>query len=143
MRIDDGHSTTVEFSAIPGIKLWEKAVTPPGVDGGGENDTTTMRNLVWRTRSPKKLKTLTEMTFTAAYDPAVIPQLVQYANINQEITVTFADGSTLTFWGWLNSATPGEVVEGEQPTMDVSVIPSNQDADGNEIDPVLVEASTS
>lgn len=139
-RIDDGHSTTVEFSAIPGIKVWEKEVTPPGVDGGGPNDTTTMRNSVWRTMSPKKLKTLTEMTFTAAYAASVYPQLVASVNINQRITVTFADGSTLEFYGWLNSATPGAAVEGEQPTMDISVHPSNQDDDGNEVDPIFVDA---
>ncbi len=142
MRIDDGHSTLIEFSEIPGIKVYEKEVTPPGVSGGGPNDTTTMRNVVWRTLAPKKLKTLTPLTFTAAYDPSVFPQLVQYVNVNQQITVTYADGATLSFWGWIDEATPGAAVEGEQPTMDVTVQPSNQDEDGNEIDPEFISASS-
>lgn len=142
MRIDDGHSTLVEFSAIPGIKVWEKEVTPPGVSGGGPTDTTTMRNSVWRTMSPKHLKTLTPLTFSAAYDPAVYPQLIANVNVNQQITVTFADGATLTFWGWIDEAAPGAATEGEQPTMDITVQPSNQDNDGNEAEPDYVTASS-
>ena len=53
MRIDDGHSTTISFADFPTVKFWEKEVTPPGVDGGGPNDTTTMRNVILRTMAPK------------------------------------------------------------------------------------------
>ncbi len=48
-RIDDGHPTKMTFAEDASISLWEKAVTPPGVEGGGENDTTTMHNSIWRT----------------------------------------------------------------------------------------------
>jgi len=51
-RIDDGFQTLVSFANYPDVLLWEKEVTPPGVDGGGANETTTMRNTAWRTRSP-------------------------------------------------------------------------------------------
>jgi hypothetical protein len=127
LRIDDGFATLITFSSTPGIKLWEKTVTPPGIQGGGENDTTTMRNSIWRTRHPKKLKTLSPMSFTAAYDPQVYDDLVSIVNVNQEITVTFPDGDEITFWGWLDEFTPGEIVEGAQPTADCTIIPSNQD----------------
>ncbi len=126
-RVDDGFSTLIEFSANTSIKLWEKSVTPPGVSGGGANETTTMRNTEWRTNSPKKLKTLTEGGAQCAYDPAVFPEIVAMVNVNQEITITFADGDTLTFWGWLDEFIPGEIVEGEQPTAEIKIIPSNQD----------------
>lgn len=43
-RLDDGHSTRVSFADYPSVAFYEKTVTPPGVDGGGENDTTTMLN---------------------------------------------------------------------------------------------------
>jgi len=138
-RIDDGHSTIIEFSAassVMGVVLWEKTVTPPGIDGGGENDTTTMRNLIWHTRSPKTLKTLTEFSFTAAYDPACYDEVLALLQVNNQITVTFPDGSSLTFWGWLDKFTPGEVTEGEQPEADVVVIPSNQNDSGVETAPV-------
>ena len=136
-RIDDGHSTLVTFANYPSVKLWEKEVTPPGVSGGGENDTTTMHNTAWRTRSPKQLKTLSSASFTAAYDPAVFSDIVSMVNENQQITVTFADGQTLTFWGWLDEFSPQRAQEGSQPTCEITIIPSNQNASNVETAPVL------
>ena len=134
-RIDDGFSTTIAFAEDSDVQMWEKEVTPPGVDGGGENDTSTMRNTTWRTRSPKGLKTLSESSFTAVYDPAVYDEIISMVNVNQQITITFADDSTLVFWGWINEFTPNAAVEGEQPTAEVTIIPSNQNADGDETAP--------
>lgn len=142
-RLTDGHPTRIYFDLAPTIKLWEKAVTPPGIDGGGENDTTVMDNSRWRTRQPKHLITLTEMTATCAYDPEIYDSILSIINVNQLITVEFPDGSTLTFYGWLNSFTPSEnTTEGEQPTAEVSIIPSNQDDDGNEVNPDYVATGT-
>ena len=135
-RIDDGFQTLIEFSENSDVKFWEKEVTPPGVSGGGENDTSTMRNTTWRTRSPKNLITLAEATLTAAYDPAVYDDIVAMVNVNQQITITFADNSTLVFWGWIDEFTPGAIVEGAQPTAEVKIIPSNQNAAGTETAPV-------
>jgi hypothetical protein len=137
-RLDDGYQTLVTFSAASsGVEVfWEKAVTPPGVDGGGPNDTTTMHNVAYRTNAPKFLKTLTAGSFTAAYDPAILDELIAMVNTNQAITITYPDGSTWVFWGWINDAQPGEIVEGEQPTIDITIEPSNQDAAGDEIAPV-------
>jgi len=140
MRIDDGHQTLISFSLNAGVKLWEKAVTPPGISAGGPTDTTTMRNEIWRTNAPKHLKSLTPMSFTAAYDTAVYVQLLAMIGVNQVIEVEFADGSLLQFWGWLDEFTPGENVEGEQPTADCTIVPSNQDADGAEIAPVYIDS---
>ena len=135
-RIDDGFSTTISFADVPSVLFWEKEVTPPSVEGGGENDTTTMRNTAWRTKSPKQLKTLGESSFSAAYDPAVYDQIVdELINVNQLITITFADGATLVFWGWLDSFTPGAAVEGEQPEADVTIIASNQNVSKVEVAP--------
>ena len=141
-RIDDGHSTKVSFSADASVALWEKTVTPPGIDGGGENDTTTMHNTTWRTRAPKKLKTLTEMSFSAAYDPAVFDEILAMSNVNQQITITFPDGDTMVFWGWINTFEPGEIQEGEQPEADVTIIPSNQNASCVETAPVYTTSTT-
>jgi len=136
-RIDDGFSTVI---SLGGTDLFEKEVTPPGMDGGGENDTTTMRNVAWRTKSPKKLKSLTNSSFTAAYDPSAYTSLLSQVNVNQEITVTFADGATLLFWGWLNAFSPNAVAEGAQPTAEVEIIPSNQNDSGTEVAPVYSAA---
>ena len=139
-RIDDGFSTTIEFADYSAVSFWEKEVTPPGVSGGGEVDTTTMLNTAWRTRNAKQLKTLSNASFTAAYDPAVYDDIVSMVNQNQLITVTFPDSSTLAFWGWLDEFTPNRLVEGEQPTAEVTIIPSNQNASGVETAPVYAAA---
>ena len=148
-RIDDGHSTTIDIydpaaitsastyavpvaTVLTALKVYEKTVTPPGVIGGGEVDTTTMLNVAWRTRNPKKLKTLGPVTFVAAYDPVVFDsaagEIPAIANQNTIIGINFPDGAILLIWGWLDEFVPNENVEGEQPTAEVTIIPSNQDA---------------
>lgn len=143
MKIDDGYSTTISFAINPHVRIWEKQVTPPGMDGGGANDTTTMRNNNWRTMAHKNLKTLSNMTYTGAYDPHVNVELLAMLNHNQLITVTYADGSTLAFYGWIDKFTPGAVVEGKQPECTVEVIPSNQNSVGVETSPVFTWADSS
>lgn len=140
-RIDDGFSTTFTFADFPTVQFWEKTVTPPGVDGGGPNDTTTMRNSQLRTQAPKKLKSMTEMTASVAYDPEALQDCFDMVNINQLITITFPDGSTWAFWGWLNSMTPDEITEGAQPTATVSIQCSNQNDLGVETDPIFTPAA--
>lgn len=135
-RIDDGFSTTIAFAEAPAVKFYEKTVTPPGVEGGGANETTTMRNEEWRTKAPKKLKSLGDAGAKCAYDPAVLTDCVAMINVNQEITITFPDDSTWVFWGWLDEFKPGEITEGKQPEADIKIIASNQDDNGDEIAPV-------
>lgn len=140
-RLDDGYQTLIGFAADPTVLFYEKEVTPPGISGGGEVDTTTMRNSEWRTRNPKQLKTLSPASATCAYDPAVYPDIItNLINVNNLVTVTYPDGDTLGFWAWLDEFTPGAHVEGEQPTADLTVIPSNQNAAGAETAPVYTAA---
>jgi len=139
-RIDDGYQTLISFAADATVLLYEKTVTPPGIDGGGEVDTTTMLNATWRTRNPKALITLSNASMVAAYDPGVYPEIVALVNVNNLITCTFPDDSTLAFWGWLNTFTPNEHAEGAQPTAAVDIIPSNQNDSGVETAPVWAAA---
>lgn len=135
-RLDDGFATLIEFDEDSNVQMWEKEVTPPGVSGGGENDTSTMRNTTWRTKSPKGLKSLSQSSAVVAYDPAVYDEIIAMVNVNQQITITFPDDSTLVFWGWIDEFTPNAAVEGEQPTAEITIIPSNQNASGTETAPV-------
>jgi hypothetical protein len=139
-RMDDGFSTRISFSAAPtsALKLYEKEVTPPSFDAGGEIDTTTMLNTKYRTKWPKSLITLGSQSFVAAYDPDVYAQLITMLGVNQLITITFPDASTLAFWGWLNKFEPNALVEGEQPTANCEIICSNQDNNKAEVPPVSV-----
>jgi len=140
-RLDDGYQTLVSFAADPTVLFYEKTVTPPGIDGGGEIETTTMLNSTYRTRKPKALITVSNSSMTVAYDPACIPEVVALVNVNTLITVTFPDTSTLAFWGWLNTFTPGECAEGEQPTAEIEIVASNQNASDVETAPVHTPAA--
>lgn len=134
-RIDDGYQTLVTFALDSDVEFWEKEVTPPGLDGGGEIDTTTMHNTLYRTKNPKSLITLTPLTMVAAYDPVVYDSILTMLNSNQLIMVTFPDGSTVEFYGWVDKFTPNRNVEGEQPTAEVTIVPSNQNTSGVETAP--------
>lgn len=138
--LTEGFPTTMTFSeAASGVSLYfkEQAITPPGVDGGGPNDTTNMRNIEWRTQQPKVLKSLSGSQMTCHYDPAFLDGILDMINTNQEILLTFPDDQTWTFWGWIDKFNPGEIVEGQPPTATVVIEVSNQDDSGNEIAPEL------
>lgn len=143
IMLDDGYSTKIAFARQPNISLWEKTVGAPGMDGGDPIDTTTMHNVTWRVMRARSLKTLTEFTFTAAYDPNVYNTILNTL-INQEgsITVHFPDGSTLDFFGYLKMFEAPEHTEGEHPEATVTVVPTNYDPVANvEAGPVLTSVS--
>lgn len=135
-RLDDGMKTLITLGNNPSIRLWEKSVTPPAIVGGGAVDTTTMRNMAWRTQAPKKLKTLGNMSVTVAYASYAYHEIIQQVGVVQEITITFPDSSSIVFRGWVDEFTPGENVEGEQPTATLTIISANLDSDGEELAPV-------
>lgn len=141
IKLGDGFSTKLTLERNPTIALWERTVTPPGIEGGDAVDNTTMHNVTWRTMSPRKLKTLTEVSSSAAYDPIIYEDVVDQVNINQVITCTFPDGSTLAFWGFVKSFIPGENQEGTMPEGTLTIVPTNRDDDGVEQAPVLVEVA--
>lgn len=136
-RLDDGYQTLISFANAPSVKFYEKTVTPPGMDAGGEVDVTTMRNVKYRTRNPKHLITSTNISATVAWDPAAYNDVVSMIHVNQLITITLPDASTVAIWGWLDKFTPGEHREGEQPTATIDIIPSNQDNAQTEQQPVI------
>lgn len=141
-RLDNGFPTIISFSSAPLLKVFEKEVTPPGINAGGPIDTTTMRNTAWRTQSPKSLKTLSQASFTAAYATDVYRDIVGQIGLKQQITISFPDDSSLTFWGWLDSFAPTGITEGNQPTATVTIQPSNTDANDNEVSPDYNTASS-
>ena len=136
-KLKDGHSTKITFARVPAISFWEKSVKAPGIDGGDSVPQTTMHNVTWRTFAPRQLRTLTEVTTTVAYDPALYDSILSLVNIEDTITVRFPDGSTLAFFGYLKQFEPAELVEGTQPEATVTIVPTNMDSSGTEQAPVL------
>lgn len=136
--LTDGHPTRITFFALgTGVTLLvkEKEVTPPGVEGGDPNDTTTMLNTTWRTKQPKHLIELSDGSFTAQYDPAIYDQILQIINVNGVVRVDFSDDSGLEFYGWLKNFIPGNCVEGAMPIATCTIVCGNQDDSGNEVGP--------
>jgi hypothetical protein len=149
MRITDGFPTT--FNLLVGdsgetieesLFWWEKTVAPMGIQGGGANDITSMRNTRWRTRHPKKLLTLSEASITAAYDPQILEELVDLAQENRRWMTLFPDGSAWIFWGWFDELSPNDHEEGSEPDADVTIIPSNVDDDLEEVAPQYLSSVT-
>jgi hypothetical protein len=132
--LTDGYQTLV---SIGGTVFKERETQPPGLDAGGPIDTTTMRNVRWRTMQPKHLVTATEIKVKAEYDPVFyVTILTSLLGVNGQIGIIFPDGHTLTFWGWLDKFVPDSHKEGEVPLADLTIHPSNQDNSGFEQPPV-------
>lgn len=140
-RLDDGFSTIITLENLPTVKMFEKEVTPPGYTAGGPIETTTMRNTEWRTASPRQLKTLSQVSATVAYATEIVPLVRDEIGVNQLITVTFPDASMVSFFGWIESFTPAQHKEGDQPTAAVVIHPSNRNSAGAEVPPFYQEAA--
>ena len=139
-QLENGHKTLISFAADTGILLDNIDLQPPGIDGGDKIDVTTMSNDEYMTFVGKSLKTLTDAQFSAAYDPAVYDEVIAILQVNNLITVTFPDLSTLAFWGFIDSFTPSSLVGQERPTADVVVKVSNRNASKVETGPVYAAA---
>lgn len=140
--LEDGFSTKIAFNRDPDVSLWEKTVQPPGVDGGDAIEISTMHNTVWRTMAARSLKTLTDSTLTAAYDPVVYNQVVQLINAEGSVTCHFPDGSKLDFFGYLKSFEPQDHAEGEHPEASVTIVCTNYDPVNRvEAGPVMTEVA--
>jgi hypothetical protein len=127
IMLDDGFPTVIAFALNPSVNLWEMSVKPPGVDGGDPKDLSTMHQVAWRRRGPRKLKTLTDSTFTAGYDPKAQGECEALVNKEGAITIHWPDGGTRSFFGFLQKFEPNEVKEGEPPTAQVTIVPTNWD----------------
>jgi hypothetical protein len=141
-KMPDGYSSRFVFKNKPTISLWELTVKPPGFDGGDLIDNTSMQNKKWRTRRVRHLITLTESSMVAYYDPDMFNDLIAQLNAEQAISQWWPDGSALAFYGALIKADFAELKEGEPPTVNCTIGPTNWDpAAGVEADPVFQPAA--
>lgn len=129
-----GHKTLI---SLGGVNFEEIEVTPPGVNGGGKIDTTTQRNDEWRTAVPKELKDLDDMNVTVAYDASKLGTIYDLCNVNQLITVTFPDGSTMAFWGFLNTFKPTGLTSDNRPQASAVFAVTNSNDAGAEVGPAM------
>jgi hypothetical protein len=136
MHQKDGRATILTFAKVSSgvfIYLDEKGVTPVGLDGGGGIDTTTKRNIRYRTKHPKSLIEVSDSSISGLFHSDCLSEIMEQINVNQWITLTFANGKTWQFMGWLNKFTPGEQVEGGQCSCTLQIIPSMETESGVEV----------
>lgn len=140
-KLEDGYQSLITFALDTDVALWEKSVQPPGLDGGEKIDQTTMHNVTQRTYSARSLYEVTDSQITCAYDPHVYNHIKALINQETTITVTFPNGDTLAFFGYLQKFEPNELTEGEQPEATVTIVATNKDSSGVEQTPVLTTAA--
>lgn len=142
IKLKDGFSSKIAFNFLPNASFWEKKIKPPGVDGGDAIPQSTMLNTAWRTFASRSLKTLQPITVTAAYDPQLFTPAQRDSIVNNEgsITVYWADGSRVDFYGYCNKIEPGDEEEGAQPEVTLTITPTNYDPVNHvEVGPVYTE----
>lgn len=127
VMLEDGYQTVITFALDEDIALWEKTVTPPGMEGGEKVSITTMHNREVMTYAPRSLKEVTDSQMTVAYDPAVLTSILALINIPGKITITFPDLSTWAFDGYLKNFQPGSIQEGTQPEATCTIVATNRD----------------
>lgn len=139
--LDDGFSSKIAFAGDPDLSFWEKTLKPFGLDAGEPIDTTTMWNVTWRTMVLRQLKTGTPISGTAAYDPAILDQLVALVGLNGWVTILHPNGDTWDVPAGLKSFEPPAYTEGEFPIATFELTTTMTLA-GVETDPVWTAAST-
>lgn len=127
IKMKDGYQALITFAVNPTVCFWEKALKPPGIDGGEPIDQTTMFNLVWRTMASRVLRTLTPFSIKAAYDPALYTYGLSLCNTETTITFRFHNNATIAFYGYARNFDFDELKEGAQPEVTINIVPTNAD----------------
>lgn len=114
--LKNGFRSLISLDANPAIKLWEKSLVPPGIDGGPLVPLGDMWNKKFRSFAPGDLATVTEARAVVAYDPAVVDEIQAVVNVESVVTIQFPNGKYWAAEGVLQKFTPGDMVDGIQPT---------------------------
>lgn len=139
--LDDGFSTKIALASDPDISFWEKSVKPLGLQGGDPIDITTMFNVQWRTFALRQLLQGTPVSGSAAYDPAVLDQILAIISVNGWFTIHHPNGDTWDVVGGLQTFEPQENQEGSHPVANFVFFPTMTLA-GVETAPVHTNAAT-
>lgn len=141
--LENGYQSLITIASDTTIELYEIEVGVPGWDGGEPVDTTTMHNIFYRTMRPRSLITLTSFTVLCGYDPVAHTALRDLVNIEDTFTVEWPSDQTLAFYGFIQLADFSPLIEGELPTVTLTIVPTNFDpVNCTEEAPVLTGTGT-
>lgn len=139
-KLLNGYRTTVAFSLLPNVCVWEKSVKPPTPDMGEMIDVTDMFNNLERTQAFRALRKWSAGEHKCAYDPDVYNKIKNtLIGKNGTVCVHFPDTSTLSFFGGVKSISADALEEGKQPEMTLMYEATNMEpVTGIEFSPVMV-----
>lgn len=126
----------MSIADIPTVNIEIISINIPGINSGGEIDTTTMANATWRTRAPKALKSLDPVTAEVSYATDSWSAINTEIGNNQLMTITAPDTTTFEFYGYVDTFVPGALEEGSRPTATLTIIPTLRNASDAETAPV-------
>lgn len=130
MPMKDGYRTLLTFAGINNAEYAEVTVKPPGINGRGPIDITSMRNNKVTTKWPKALIDFSNCQSTVQWNPAFFPQIRDFVvNKNQRISVQLPTGNAMVFYGWVDSWEPNDHREGEVPLATLGIVVSNNNGD--------------
>lgn len=141
LRLRDGFRTKFTFANDSDLSVWEISGKPPSYDGGDPIDLRTMWDTKYVPKWPRGLIEVGPATMKVAYDPAVLTQIVAIINTATTITVTYPDGSTEAYFGYLRSFERDELTDGEMPTATVTIEATMLDSSFAEQAPVLASVA--
>jgi len=143
IMLDEGFSAKLAVENILTMSLWELTTGAPAIEGGDPIPQSTMHNTTWHTQLPPTLKKLEPFTLTCGYDPNVLSQIIAQCNVNQTLTVSWPDGSTLAFFGWIRKFEAADQSEGTLPEGTLTLEVSNSDPAnaGTEAGPVYTNVA--
>lgn len=129
--LKDGYQTLFTAAVIVAKMYKVISLTPPALDGRGSIDQTNMESEITTQKSAKSLIDVGNFNITIAYDSknydfTDVNSFAFWLNINGLMTLTFPDGTSVNFWGYINAFRPGENSEGNRPTAVLEIIVTNE-----------------
>lgn len=132
VALTEGFSHRIGFARALTIGMWFKKSKPMGFDAGGGIDTTTQERAVGdlHTKAAPALLEATDLTGSVAYDPddiVTVRRMLMGRGNEGAITYFFANGTTTTFFGYVDKFDPQDTAEKEQPMANITVVVTNWD----------------
>jgi len=115
----DGYNIRISL-VNQGITLYEKNVTPPGVEGGDPINITTNDNGDFMSFAPRSRKQRTAAQAEVTYDDTDLDALEAAVDQSDDILVVWPDDTTKLDSGWVRSVIANQTQEGEQPTANIT-----------------------
>lgn len=139
IKLPEGFKTTIAFSLIPGVNLYEIDVPIPGAEAT-PIDTTTQLNTKWHTKWMSALVDSGTVSGTAGWDPSRYNDFIFLTGAQAgAFTIHFSTNATISCWGGLLSFVPQPHKFAQFPTVNFSVLNTNWDPVNNlEVGPYVV-----